>query len=257
MTQSFPDALIGHSGFVGSNVLAQRPFAHLYNSKNIEAIQGQEFDLVVCAAAYGTKWKANKEPEADLSAIERLMHNLAAVRARNFVLISTIDVYPEVNGVDEDAPVLENDASSYGRHRRLLEKFVESRFDATIIRLPGLFGTGLKKNIIYDFMHGARESVQQDGLFQFYYLDFLWQDIHKALANKLRLINFATEPITVRELAKKVFHFDFMSNVEGPAPCYDMHTKYGYLWGHKDPYLYSRAEVIKSLRSFVDRSGTD
>jgi hypothetical protein len=43
------DALIGHSGFVGTNLHRQRPFDYLYNSKNIGDICGRSFELIVCA----------------------------------------------------------------------------------------------------------------------------------------------------------------------------------------------------------------
>ncbi len=43
-------ALIGYTGFVGSNLLRMRPFSRLYRSTNIEAIACERFDLVVCAA---------------------------------------------------------------------------------------------------------------------------------------------------------------------------------------------------------------
>ena len=36
-----PDALIGHTGFVGGNLAAQHPFNTWYNSKNIEAVRGK------------------------------------------------------------------------------------------------------------------------------------------------------------------------------------------------------------------------
>ena len=43
------NALIGYTGFVGMNILQQKPFMFLYNSKNIEEIKGKEFDLIVCS----------------------------------------------------------------------------------------------------------------------------------------------------------------------------------------------------------------
>ncbi|MFI5206247.1 MAG: pyridine nucleotide transhydrogenase, partial [Candidatus Paceibacterales bacterium] len=70
------DALIGYTGFVGSNILAQRPFDLLYNSKNISDIANKNFNTVVCAGAPGTKWIANKNPEADLANIQNLINNL-------------------------------------------------------------------------------------------------------------------------------------------------------------------------------------
>ena len=35
-------ALIGHTGFVGSNLAASHAFDDLYNTSNIEQIEGQE-----------------------------------------------------------------------------------------------------------------------------------------------------------------------------------------------------------------------
>ncbi len=43
-------ALIGYTGFVGSNLLHDRSFTRRYRSTNIETIAGEHFDLVVCAA---------------------------------------------------------------------------------------------------------------------------------------------------------------------------------------------------------------
>ena len=58
-------ALIGHSGFVGSNLARQTRFDSTYNSSNIESIAGQEFDLLVCAGVRAEKWIANANPDAD------------------------------------------------------------------------------------------------------------------------------------------------------------------------------------------------
>jgi len=250
MTQ-LNSALVGYTGFVGGNILAQNKFRCLYNTKNIEDIRGKKFDLIICAAAPGTKWIANKEPQKDFFSIKKLMENLEKAKTKKFVLISTIDVYPTVDGVNEDSFIEEKSLLPYGKHRRIIEKFVENHFDSTIIRLPGIFGKGLKKNIIYDLIHGSSEFVHQDGLLQFYYLDHIWKDINKALDNNLKIINFATEPISVKELAKEVFGLDFNNNITSQAPYYDMRTKYGCLWGDNKTYLYSKYEVLEDMKAFV------
>ena len=66
-------ALIGHTGFVGGNLRAQTDFTDFYNSKNIDSIAGRSFELVVCAGAPAAKWIANREPEQDRAALQRLM----------------------------------------------------------------------------------------------------------------------------------------------------------------------------------------
>ncbi|WP_431274092.1 hypothetical protein ACQ858_18735 [Variovorax ureilyticus] len=140
------NALIGFSGFVGQSLLRQAKFSALYRSTNIGEIAGNEFDTVVCAAAPAQKWIANREPEADLGNIEKLIERLGSIKCQKFILISTVDVFRRPVGVDEDSVIDESDLEPYGRHRRLLEKFVESEMrDRLIVRLPGLVGPGLKK----------------------------------------------------------------------------------------------------------------
>jgi nucleoside-diphosphate-sugar epimerase len=245
------DALIGYTGFVGGNILAQRPFDLLYNSKNILDIQRKKFDFVVCAGTPGTKWIANKNPEADLASIEKLMDNLKTVKCKKLALISTIDVYSPVDGVDEDSAINKKNLQPYAKHRRMLEEFAADNFDALIIRLPGIFGAGLKKNIIFDLMQGLPVKINPNSLMQFYWLNHIWADISKALENNLKIINFATEPIILKELAKEVFgSTDYGQETQSPA-YYDMRTKYAPLWGMDKPYLYSKTQILEDLKTFT------
>ena len=146
------NALIGFSGFVGSTLLKQAKFESLYRSTNIQDIEGQVFDTVVCAGAPAQKWIANKEPEADLQKIEGLIAHLKKVQCKTFALISTVDLFKSPIDVDERTTIEEEGLHAYGLHRRLLEKFVESHFEKhLIVRLPGLVGPGLRKNVIFDF----------------------------------------------------------------------------------------------------------
>lgn len=246
-------ALIGHTGFVGSNLKAQRNFTHFYNSKNSQQIQGQIFDEIVCAGVSAFKWKANNAPEEDLQSIQSLIGNLSEVETKKFILISTIDVYKQCRSVDEDTVIARDDLQPYGLHRRLFEEFAVKKFSTLIIRLPGLFGDGLKKNIIYDFLNNnCLESIHQDGVFQFYNLAYLWKDIQIALNHNLKLINFATEPVSVKELAAKGFGVDFSNALPPPGPYYDIHTRHAGFWDKQGRYLYSKSEILEDIRSFVE-----
>ena len=133
-------ALIGYTGFVGSNLLSQTPFDHSYNSQNIKDIRGKEYDLVVCAGVSSVKWRANKFPQEDFLQIENLINNLNQTHFKKIILISTIAVYD--NPAD----------NAYGRNRLFLENYLTNKYPTTIIRLPALFGKGLKKNAIYDLL---------------------------------------------------------------------------------------------------------
>ena len=147
-------ALIGHSGFVGSNLKRQFNFTHFYNSKNIEEIRNQSFDRVVCAGIPSEMWLANQNPEKDMALIKTLLNTVATVGTAQFVLISSIAVYRHpVIGADEDSTEFE-EALAYGRNRREAERIIADTFKTlSIIRLPALFGHHLKKNFIYDLMN--------------------------------------------------------------------------------------------------------
>ncbi len=246
-------ALIGHTGFVGGNFARQRPFEARYRSSDIDAIAGEGFDLVVCAGAPGTKWLANQEPERDRAALQRLMRPLERVRAERFVLLSTIDVFPAPRGVDEASAVDSAAASPYGRHRRELEEFVASRFGAhTVVRLPGLFGPGLKKNPIFDLLHENRlEAVPSDGVFQFYDLTRLAADVETAVQAGLALVHFATEPVRIAEIARHAFGRAFENPFGERAPRYDFRTRHAAAFGRAGPYLASQVETLQRIAEFV------
>jgi nucleoside-diphosphate-sugar epimerase len=250
---SVAQALIGYSGFVGGNLDRQASFGERYNSKNIEEIAGRRFDLVVCAGAPAAKWIANRNPAEDRACLNRLSAALGQVEARRFVLISTVDVYPDPVDVNEDSEIDESSLQPYGKHRRELERFVAERFPkALIVRLPGLYGRGLKKNAIYDFLNDNRlDLVPADGVFQFYNLHRLWSDIEVAEGGGLRLANFATEPVSVRDVAWHAFARRFENQPSSPAPRYDLRTRHAGLWGRTGPYLASREQVLDEIRSFV------
>lgn len=246
-------ALIGSSGFVGSHLLRQAPFDATYTSRNIEDIAGHTYDLVVCAGAPAAKWIANREPERDRDNLHRLMDCMRRANARQVVLISTVDVYAHPRGVNEDSPIDAAVLQPYGRHRFELERFIAGEFDSVTIRLPGLFGTGLKKNAIYDLLHGNDlDKIHCDGVFQFYDLENLWKDIQVAQRHRLRLVNFATEPTSVRELAREAFGIDFHNTTAASPPAYDVTSRHAGLYGGSAGYLYDRQRVLAAMRTFVE-----
>lgn len=247
-----PDALVGYSGFVGTNLQRARRFGALFNSTNIEQARDRRFDLMVCAGASSLKWFANAHPEEDRAQIERLMQTLARVQAQKVILISTIEVYPDKAGVDERTPIDEGRLEPYGRHRRELERFVQGQFERSlVVRLPGVFGPGLKKNVIYDLLHGnysyASASTSQ---LQFYDVRRLWSDLQVACAHRLPIVNIATEPIALRDIAALCATGDAVRYGSGEVR-HDMRTNYAAAWSHIGPYLYSRQEVLADLTSFV------
>lgn len=250
------NALIGYTGFVGTSLLGQTQFIDYYNSKNITDIRGKHFSMIVCAGAPAVKWKANQNPEEDLNNIQGLMGHLHEVTADEFILISTVDVYRVPLEVDEDSKIEVNEIDPYGKHRYLLEQYVASHFPVSrIIRLPGLFGTGLKKNFIYDMLHNnCLHLTHYQSVFQFYDMSRLWMDIQTVRSNRLELVNFATEPVSAFEVAESCFGIPFR-NVNDKAPVkYDMHSKWAKIFKSEQPhYMSAKDEIFAQIRALVAR----
>ena len=247
-----PNAIVGSTGFVGGTLLRQAPFDDLYHSTNIHQIAGKTYDLLVCAGAPAAKWLANRNPENDRANIQRLIACLRGVTAREVILISTADVYPTPVGVDEDSAIDEPALHPYGRHRLELERFVTGAFDTVTIRLPGLFGRGLKKNIVFDLLHDNQvDKIHPEGVFQFYDLEELWKDIERARQHGLKLVNFATEPTSVRDVAHEAFGIDLGGGPDTTPASYDVKSRHAAAFGGARGYLYDRARVLEALKRFV------
>lgn len=248
-----PNALIGYSGFVGKTLLKQARFDSLYRSTNISEIRGQSFDTVVCAGAPAQKWIANREPEADRQKIEKLIGHLQSIHCKTFILISTVDVFGNPQGVDEDSEVVEEGLHAYGLHRRMLEKSIERHFESfLIVRLPGLVGPGLRKNVIFDFLNGNNiETIDSRGVFQFYPMVNLWSDVQVALAAGLERVHLTAEPISVADVSAKGFGRAF-ENIQGRAPAvYDMQTKHAAIFGGTGRHQYSARETVLAIRCYA------
>ncbi len=246
------DALIGWSGLTGSTIRRARAFDAMYRSTDIGEMRGREFDLVVCAGVRAEKWKANRDPEGDRAGIAVLTDVLKTVRAARFVLISTVDVYPAPIDVDESTPIHPAEGQAYGRHRLALEAFCSAHFVSTIVRLPALFGEGLKKNAIFDLLHDNNvEQINPDAAFQFYALDRLWTDIERIRAAGLPLVNITAEPLHMRDVAARAFdrHLPAMPAVL-PAR-YDVRSVYASMFGGRDGYWYDAASTTDELVRFV------
>ncbi len=247
------DALIGHTGFVGSNLLRQRDFAAHFNSASIGGIDGRQFDEVVCAGVSAVKWWANQHPDEDRARIEGLMRRLETITARHFTLISTIDVYDPPLGVTErDLPMLEG-LHAYGRNRAMLERFVAGRFEShQIVRLPALFGPGLKKNAIFDLMHDNRVAlINPASAFQWYPLDRLAADLGVARAHGLCLLNLATEPLAMEQIRARCFAGSVIGAEAPPAAQYDMRTLHDAVFGGGGGYVLDRDAVLDAIARFT------
>ena len=246
-------ALIGSTGFVGG-VLGQASAYDLHiHRSNLQTLRGQRLSRAVCAGLPAAKWLANRNPEADRANMEILCSTLATVQAETFVLISTVDVYATPVGLDEAHDVAQGSNHAYGTHRQMFEAFVRQQFPhALIVRLPALFGPGLKKNVLFDLINNnGLDVIQPDSAFQWYPLTQLAADIARCEAAGLRLVNLVPEPLATRQIIKQFFPQRRVGANAGPAVRYDLRSRHAEQLGGAGGYTQTQAAVITALQHFL------
>jgi hypothetical protein len=261
-------ALVGYSGFVGSNLLQFYNFDCFYNSKNFQQASGLFFDEIYFCGVPAVKWHANKYPEEDLVLLNNIMDILKTITTNKIILISTIDVYENVNIEHDESyncDYLSNHA--YGKHRFMFEQFVQAQFiNHHIIRLPALFGKGLKKNIIFDLLHNNNiHNIPLFSSFQWYDLNWLKHDIDIVLKHDIKICNLFTEPLDTIRIVN-LFSYDHASYNKENRMSYNTKTQYSHLFRlmnvnnvndvdylhHKvNGYIRSSHDVENSIKQFI------
>lgn len=256
-------AVIGASGFVGTNL--RRELASvgatvvcLGSESTDNDFAMARCDLAFVAAPHARKWWANAHPAADKRIVDELLRKLSLLKARSIVHYSTIDVFPVLNGVDEsvDCSPVEH---AYGKHRLYLERSIASIFsNTTIIRLPGLFGNQLAKNVIYDLLNQRMlEDISPRSSYQWYDISDLLSDTLLALTLPGGLVAFNSEPITNRELVAAVFPElqNLLPKFREPESesfvSYNIHSRFAEFWsGGEGPFMRDREVVLERIRQF-------
>lgn len=246
--------LIGHTGFVGATLARGSSFDLLVNRSNLESLRGAHVRRLVCAGLPAAKWIANEKPHEDAENLRRLEATLCTVRADRVLLISTIDVYPCSRDADETFDCSQKPNHTYGRHRLDFERFIRETFpESFIVRLPALFGAGLKKNILYDLLHGRRlERINPDSRFQWYPLTRLMRDLNAVEARALPLVNFFTEPIQTKKILKEFFPDRRVGESPDALVEYDLQTQYSTHFGAREGYIMTCLEVMREMRIFIE-----
>jgi hypothetical protein len=245
------DALIGR-GFVGKALLAQREFTHIYDKKTITHAMGESFNTVYCAAPGGTKWKANADPIEDLRNTILLIDVILTIRANNFVLISTVDVYYSPVGVHEHDNK-GNSSLCYGQHRSMLENIVQTLFSChLIVRLPNLVGECATKGPLHDIKHSHNlYRLCPNSVYQWYPLNRLVKDCELLDRKDISLANLTSPPIQLGSLCRQLGREDIIKEMNTIHPQrYDVKTLHGGTsrywidtpWHDIEEYLEGRAK---------------
>ena len=247
--------VIGHRGFVGSNLSRLLLGAVGAGRAEIGSLTDQTFNDIYCAAPQAKKWWANQNPEQDKLEVDTLIEACSRIACTgSFILFSTVDVYDPPVGGDERSRPCET-SHPYGRHRLILEKAVLDSFGskARIIRLPALVGHGLKKNIIYDLLNNNNvEQINPNSSFQWFNLEHLPSIIDRVngLDND-QILNVASEPLATRSILDTWFaDVKERLNWDAAPIGYDVRTLHG---PEGSPYLYSAEDALKlHLQPYIE-----
>jgi sugar phosphate isomerase/epimerase len=267
------NGIVGYSGFVGSNLLQYYIFDNFYNSKNFEKAINKHFDVLFFCGLPAVKWYANKNPDEDYNNIENIKNILNTITCNKFILISTVDVYEATNNnlLNEDYDCNYDKNHTYGKHRYLFEKYISNKFENYhIIRLPALFGKGLKKNIIYDLINNNQiDKIPYYSSLQWYDLNRLKNDIEIVIKNNIKICNFFTEPLDTKDIIKvfsKVYNINYDFQIEylnsddsfNKKIIYNICTKYSKLFGSNlNNYICDKNEVLDRIEEFLNYTKLD
>jgi nucleoside-diphosphate-sugar epimerase len=190
--------LIGGRGFVGSafsRLFTQRGIAHETITRETYArAVGGAGTVLINASANSRKYLADHDWPADFEAsVASVVRTIRDFRADLYVLLSSVDVY---NVLDDPAQNREDTVidplalSTYGFHKYIAEAFVRHQTPRwLIVRLAGMVGPGLKKNPVFDVLHGRPLSIHPDSQYQFMSTDavsgMVWRLIESGYTNRV------------------------------------------------------------------------
>lgn len=90
------------------------------------------------------------------------------------------------------------------------------------------------------------------GFFQFYNLKYLWSHIEEALKNNIKVLNLATEPVSVSEIYNFVIGGDFINEVSNVIPNYNYKTSHYKVFNGSNGYLFNKEFILNDIKEFID-----
>lgn len=252
---NFPNglAIIGARGFIGSTLSRKFIGCEQYTRENISKLEESPARTILITAAPAIKWKANQYLEEDFDAISTIYDLVSRSKASECILISTIDVFASgVEFSESDLPLEEN-VEGYGRNRIWLEKKIQSRFERNlIVRLPGMFGPGLKKNVLFDLLN-KREDISYpsyENIFEWLDVRDIPELITKARELKLNTLNLATEPTVLGVLAQEIFNVSLPRN-NSKTLRYEMKSIHvSKMINRESPYYFNKIEIFEKIKKW-------
>ena len=227
LTKSNNIAVVGN-GLISKRLQQFVNATHIFDSKQLLDLPLREYSTVYVAAPSGNRIWASQNPGFDQASTGLLIRNLLVTKCKRIVLISTGDTQVRPD-------------TGYGKNRLELENAIRGHFENHyIIRLPGLIGNDITKNILYDIKHKTEWVSAINGAVkqQWYPLDDLKHDIPKIINGDERVVNLGSEPILNQNIVNQfsdTTNVNFESGVD-----YDL-----------KPYKYTKEQIFEQISLYM------
>lgn len=107
------------------------------------------------------------------------------------------------------------------------------------------------KNYFKRIGFSALNFTDSRGKYQFYHLKYLWEHIEIARKNEIKLLNIATEPITIAEIYYFINKQKFTNEIIEEIPNYNFKTQYASLFKGKNGYIFDKDFILEDIKKFV------
>lgn len=115
--------------------------------------------------------------------------------------------------------------------------------------------TSEEKTLLKEYFNkvgfSALNFTDSRGSFQFYNLKYLWSHIQIAIENGIKVLNLATEPVTINELYKYITGKNFTNECAKVIPNYNFKTNYSQIFNGENGYIFDKKFILKDIEDFV------
>ncbi len=142
------------------------------HSRNYAGYVGARADVLVNCNGNSFRYRASQDPRWDFEASVLTVHrSLFDFGVSLYVYVSTVDVYNAVgdpNRNHEAAAIQPEALTPYAFHKWMAERTVERYApQSAILRVGTVLGPGLRKNPVYDLLHGLPLYMSPDSELSF------------------------------------------------------------------------------------------
>ena len=107
------------------------------------------------------------------------------------------------------------------------------------------------KQIFKELGFSALNFTDSRGIFQYYNLKYLYKNIQTAMGNGVKVMNIATEPVTIAEIYNAITGKEFVNELGGAVPHYDFKTENFEIFGGKDGYIQTKEFVLNDIKEYI------